>query len=285
MNLFSPKPCYFWEGEWGAHVVEPSRRIYETELVYLSHGKFELVIEKERHTLTPGAIALIPPGTWHESRAGRRGGILRHCIHFEWAPHPPRPARHLQSFLGEPFNPAWISPVPEEFTSRLPLVTQLPPGSAVLRVLNQALTGLRRSEPMGGYLLWPVLAALLEPHDPHPTAPAAFRSTAALAAMTVQDYIDRHYREPHGYDVYTQLTGLSPARLCRVFRSVVGRTPTAYLIDLRLSQAHRFLQEGQVSVKEVARYVGITDANYFARIFRRRFGLTPSAVVDKYHDK
>lgn len=281
MFLFAPHVCFFWEGEWGPHVVEPSRQLYETELVYLSHGCFDLEIEGLCHSLRPGAVALIPPGFWHESRTGRRGGVMRHCIHFEWAPHPPRPARPMQAFVGEPLHPAWVSPVPEAISSRLPLIVQMPLDSAVLRVLNQVLTGLRQGSPMGSYLLWPVLAALLAPCDARQSEQASYRTAAALAAIKVRDYIDRHYREPHGYEVYTDLTGLSPARLCRVFRTVVGRTPTAYLNDLRLSQAHRFLQEGTVSVKEVARYVGIPDANYFTRIFHRRFGLTPSAVVTK----
>lgn len=281
MFLFAPHVCFFWEGEWGPHVVEPSRRLYETELVYLSHGSFDLEIEGQCHSLRPGAVVLIPPGSWHESRTGRRGGVMRHCIHFEWAPHPPRPPRPMQVLVGEPFDPAMVSPVPEAIAPRLPLVAQLSAESTVLSLLNQTLTALRQGNAMGSYLMWPVLAALLAPHDARQAEQASYRSAAALAAIKVRDYIDRHYREPHGYEVYNDLSGLSPARLCRVFRTVVGRTPTAYLNDLRLSQAHRFLQEGTVAVKDVARYVGIPDANYFARIFRRRFGLTPSAVVAK----
>jgi AraC-like DNA-binding protein len=277
--LFAPRPCFFWEGEWEAHVVEPLRRLYETELVYLSHGCFDLEIEGTVHALRPGAVVLIPPNAWHESRVGRRGGVRRYCVHFEWIPHNGRAAHPLQSFLGEPFIESGVSPVPVEIAGRLPLVMQLAPDSEVLRVLNQALTGLRRGDSMGGHLLWPVLAALLEPRDQRQLPKAAYRSESAVVALKVRDYIDLHYREPHGYEVYTELTGFAPAHLCRVFRRVVGRTPTAYLNDLRLSQAYRFLQDGKVAVKDVARYVGVPDANYFARLFRRRFGQTPSDIV------
>jgi AraC-like DNA-binding protein len=279
MFLFAPHACFFWEGEWGPHIVEPSRRLYETELVYLSHGVYDLLIEDRRHTLRPGAVALIPPGVWHESRSGRRGHVVRHCIHFEWTPHPARPARPLQAFVGEPYDTALVSPAPPDIAPRLPLVVQWPRGSEVLRVLEQALSGLRRGDPIGEHLLWPVLTALLQPTSAPGAVHPSYRSAAALAALQVRDYIDRHYREPHGYEVYTELTGLSAAGLCRAFRRLVGRTPTAYLIDLRLSQAYRHLQEGTLAVKEVAHHVGVSDANYFARLFRRRFGLTPSEVA------
>lgn len=279
MFLFSPHACFFWEGEWGPQTVEPSRRLYETELVYLSRGRFDLQLGDRTYRLHPGAVVLIPPGIWHESRTGRREHAMRHCVHFEWVPGRRRPVHPLQAFVGEPYEASLVSPVPAPIAAQLPLVAQLAASAELLHILDQALSGLRHGEALGEALLWPVLASLLAPPAAQRVDAPPYRSAAALAALKVRDYIDRHYREPHGYEAYTGLTGLSAAGICRAFRKVVGRTPTAYLIDLRLSQAHRLLSEGGVAVQDVALQVGLRDPNYFARIFRRRFGVTPSEVA------
>jgi len=130
---------------------------------------------------------------------------------------------------------------------------------------------------MGRYLLWPVLSSLLDQCDSQLAVQPGQRSEVAQAAMLVRDYIDLHYGEPHSYKVYTQLSGLSASHLCQAFKRLFGRTPNDYLSDLRLSQAHRILQEEPLGVEKTSRIVGIRDSNYFARIFRQRFGVTPSA--------
>ena len=278
--MFDPQVCFFWEGEFPARHIEPLRRIYETELVYLSHGTYDLEVEKSIYALAPGSIALIPPGLWHESRCGTKGHVLRHCVHFEWQPGPPRPGWQSQSFVGQPFDVKLISPVPAAFADRLPLVVTLEPNDGVRRILELALQGMRRGETMGRYLLWPVLNALLTPREAQSAASRpSQRSKVARAVMKVRDYIDIHHGEPHGYEVYSELSGLSPSHLCQAFKRLFGRTPTDYLNDLRLSQAYRIINEsrGRLTVTSTAWAVGIRDPNYFARIFRRRFGITPSA--------
>ena len=98
-----------------------------------------------------------------------------------------------------------------------------------------------------------------------------------LRALTsLKQLIDLRYAEPIGYPEFGRLTRLSTSHLCRAFAAWLGRTPTAYLNDLRLQHARRLLSESRLSVKEVARAVGIPNANYFARLFRRKFGSPPS---------
>lgn len=274
---FDPQVCFFWEGSWPARHIEPMRRLYETELVYVSQGSYDLHIGERTYTLRPGAVVLIPPGAWHESRCNRRQRVMRHCIHFEWQPGPARPGWQLQSFLGQPFDEGVVSPVPAALASRLPLVTTVEAVPGVREILERALNGLRRNEDLGRYLLWPVLSALLAERAAQPPARANPRSDVAQAAMKVRYHIDMHYQEPQGYKIYTELTGLSSSHLCQAFKRLFGRTPNEYLTDLRLSQAYRILSEGSQGVEQVARNVGIHDPNYFARIFRQRFGVTPSA--------
>lgn len=73
-------------------------------------------------------------------------------------------------------------------------------------------------------------------------------------------------------------SGLGPGALGRAVLAATGRPPTAHLIDLRLARAHALVTTGGKPMAAIAREVGIPDPTHFARLFRRRYGLTPSAL-------
>ena len=63
----------------------------------------------------------------------------------------------------------------------------------------------------------------------------------------------------------------------RMFHAAYRTTPQQYLLRLRLEKAEELLRAAPVSVAAVATECGFYDAHYFARLFRARYGCTPSA--------
>jgi transcriptional regulator GlxA family with amidase domain len=73
---------------------------------------------------------------------------------------------------------------------------------------------------------------------------------------------------------------LTPRYVQLLFESE-GITFSEFLLVQRLMRAHRMLSDfrfGHRSITSVAFDVGIQDPSYFGRLFRRRFGLTPSEL-------
>ncbi|MCE9669958.1 GlxA family transcriptional regulator [Myxococcus stipitatus] len=68
---------------------------------------------------------------------------------------------------------------------------------------------------------------------------------------------------------------LSPRHFARQFRAAFGRTPAAYVEQLRLEEARRRLVEGDGGIEQVALAVGFQSADVFRRAFERRFGVAP----------
>ncbi|MDR0524838.1 MAG: AraC family transcriptional regulator [Spirochaetaceae bacterium] len=68
---------------------------------------------------------------------------------------------------------------------------------------------------------------------------------------------------------------LSRSYFTRLFSREMGRSPHNYLEDLRLKTAMGLLYQEQKSVKETAALCGIYDVNYFCRLFKKRYGLSP----------
>ncbi len=72
----------------------------------------------------------------------------------------------------------------------------------------------------------------------------------------------------------------SPFHLSRLFRLHAGDTFVRVFTRLRVEAAKSLLRSGKYSVKEVGSMVGFNDQAYFARVFRRLEGLSPSEFRD-----
>jgi signal transduction histidine kinase/DNA-binding response OmpR family regulator/ABC-type sugar transport system substrate-binding protein len=90
-------------------------------------------------------------------------------------------------------------------------------------------------------------------------------------------YMHEHYAEPVSRGEVAAYVGLSQGHLTRSFREEMGVTPVSYLNRYRVRQAKALLEAGEMSIAEVALEVGFSDSQYFARVFRREAGTSPSA--------
>jgi AraC-like DNA-binding protein len=91
-------------------------------------------------------------------------------------------------------------------------------------------------------------------------------------------HLDAHYREPIGREDLARRFGYTPQYVNALFKKHIGINVNAYVNYRRCIAARELLSSGQSSVKAVAYEVGYRDPNYFARIFRRQFGISPGQV-------
>ena len=96
------------------------------------------------------------------------------------------------------------------------------------------------------------------------------------------DFMERNFRKEQTIDALAQRAGMTPASFMRHFKAATGCTPLEYLIRLRLDEARLLLLDESLSVAEAAQRAGFTDSNYFARIFRRKNGLSPREFRNKH---
>ncbi len=74
--------------------------------------------------------------------------------------------------------------------------------------------------------------------------------------------------------------GLNDFKLKKGFREVMGNTVFGYLREQRMAKAHRLLEEGKMNVTEVLYGVGYNDPSHFCSEFKKRFGRTPSSLIN-----
>lgn len=70
--------------------------------------------------------------------------------------------------------------------------------------------------------------------------------------------------------------GLSCSHFRGLFTHRLGRSPGAWLMDLRLREASRLLRETRMPIKQVAQHVGYANVATFHHAFHRRNQMTPA---------
>lgn len=70
--------------------------------------------------------------------------------------------------------------------------------------------------------------------------------------------------------------GISQEHLSREFKKATGFTITEYIMIKRAEKAADLLVTTQLSIADIAYFVGYQDANYFVKIFKKKYDMTPS---------
>ncbi len=93
----------------------------------------------------------------------------------------------------------------------------------------------------------------------------------------VLDYIDRNYKEQLTASKVAAKFAISPNYFSAIFSKNNGVTFTQHLLNVRIDNACKLLDETSFTSEQISKYVGFTDAGYFYRIFKRIKGTTPQA--------
>jgi YesN/AraC family two-component response regulator len=92
----------------------------------------------------------------------------------------------------------------------------------------------------------------------------------------ILQYLIKNYQTDLSMQEVAQAFHYSEAHFCKLFKQVFQTNFTAYLTQLRIEKAKQLLEAKRYNVKEVGEAVGYSDANYFAKVFRRITGKSPS---------
>lgn len=104
--------------------------------------------------------------------------------------------------------------------------------------------------------------------DERPTREPAIQRAIVLCRQRLTD-------PDLGVAHLAEAAGLSRFHFTRRFADSEGTPPGEFILRERMKEAVRLLQSTDESVKAVARRAGFHDPNYFAKAFRRSFGVSP----------
>ncbi len=129
------------------------------------------------------------------------------------------------------------------------------------------------------YLMQMILLVIREQCETiAPAASYAFESVnKKYVVEKIINYFEEHYNEKISLDQIAENMYLSPFYISKIFKSEIGDTPIRHLINIRLEKAKMLLEEGDnSSIQEIAGMVGYDDAYHFSKLFKKRYGISPS---------
>lgn len=92
--------------------------------------------------------------------------------------------------------------------------------------------------------------------------------------------IKSRLHEPLSVTEVAETLGVSQAYLTNLMSKELGICPGQYIIREKMKiAADLLLQNGDMSIAQVGMAIGIADASYFSRLFKKHFGLTPSEYI------
>lgn len=103
-----------------------------------------------------------------------------------------------------------------------------------------------------------------------------------IVAYSVQ-MIQEHFSDPYfNISSIAEAVHLSLPYLSTIFKQATGQNISNYLARQRLNEAKTLLRDVSIPIKDVSKRSGYEDPRYFAKIFKKRTGMTPSEFRNLY---
>ncbi|MCJ8329289.1 MAG: helix-turn-helix transcriptional regulator [Lentisphaeria bacterium] len=137
--------------------------------------------------------------------------------------------------------------------------------STIRQILNQSIT----SPYSGSALAYNLIMSFM--HDLLPQGSSNINPMSEL-----KQYCQENYKKQLSIDELAAYMDLSKYHFCRRFKEWEGITAGEYLNQLRLKEASRLLRYSDSRIGEISNECGFSDPNYFAKVFRKAFDMSPS---------
>ena len=107
------------------------------------------------------------------------------------------------------------------------------------------------------------------------TAEAVYREPELI--LQVRALIEQHLGDgEYGVEQLAQDLCMERTGLYKKLTALTNTTPVAFIRSIRLHRAAALLQEGKLSVNEIAERTGFSSPSYFTKCFKKEFGVLPS---------
>lgn len=101
---------------------------------------------------------------------------------------------------------------------------------------------------------------------------------------TIRTYISGHLDEALSLEELGQIVHLHPVYLSKFYKQTTGENLSAHITLKRMERAAKLLVESNLHVVDIARMVGYKKAQYFIKLFKEQYRVTPQVYRQNNSD-
>jgi len=119
----------------------------------------------------------------------------------------------------------------------------------------------------------PTYESILRFAEEHRRDKATRKHEKIVSAAT--EYIEQNYAKKISLEEVAAHVYVSPSYLSRILKARTGRSFRSLVNAARVADAMRLLEQGELSLGEIAFRTGFEDHSYFTKVFTRHIGIGP----------
>jgi AraC-like DNA-binding protein len=243
----------------------PPTRTDASTLIFLTEGEAVMSIGSETYAIRQHECLVVPAGQVFafESGVGQNRGYLCN-FHPDFLLGQLAHRNQLREFE---FLSVWGNP-------RISLPAEMA-GFAQQLMRRMLQEYAARALTNAGLLQAYLVALLCEINLAYQPVEAGEPVAGAPLANRFRELLFAHFKTQQFVADYAAQLCVSPNHLNKVVKAATGKSPTKWIAEAVVLEAKVLLHQSGLSVGEVAAEVGLADASYFSRLFKKHEGLTP----------
>lgn len=244
--------------------VHLDRILSEHDLLYIYSGEQPVAQDDESFTLQTGDIILLRAGSHHWGTAPCSVNMRSLFIHFNVLP-----GDRGEKFLTREELEAQSNDI------ILPTVIHCGQDNASTKLINEIINLYWSHRPNKERRLTLLLNLLL---DELATIALADDSRQEEWTVAVISMFRKHPERMYSLEEIAESVNMNVRTLSSRFREITGESVHQYQLNMKLEAAYKALRGGDRTIKDVSMSFGFTDAYYFSRLFKKKFGLSPKQI-------
>ena len=99
--------------------------------------------------------------------------------------------------------------------------------------------------------------------------------------LAIESFVKNNLAENLTINSLVSISGLGPSKLQLEFNYLFNTTVNNYITQKRLERAAELLPKNEMNISEIIYSVGFSSRSYFSKIFKERYGISPSVALKK----
>ena len=268
----------------------PWRRLYDYEIVFVTHGEIIVKTKKETYTVGKNQLHIMQPFVYHTRYIPPDKSCSYYGLHLDFF-----------SVNNDAFSTydAYVVPIERKenvvitedkawlkrkrFSGiKVPSILDIQDPKTLTTLFAKIARNAKKQahDPYSQVLLrsnvYEIIHKLLIECEQANTT--LFSPSKNLHEEIINDFIENiehEYMNPINIDELVAGYGMSKNHFAKVFKQAMNLAPHDYVIAYRIEKAKTFLQDGELYMNEIAEKVGYPDYAYFSRLFKKKEGVSP----------